>query len=112
MASLDVYRPAAQHQLALLGQQTDTAVLDIVAGEQPVPIAQRALDLARRQGFDVVILDTAGRLTVDERMMEAPRVKAAPIRRRRCWSPTRLPVKTRWRWPAPSTRRSALPASC
>lgn len=78
MASLDVYRPAAQHQLAVLGQQTDTAVLDIVQGEQPVPIALRALDVARRQGYDVVILDTAGRLTIDERMMdEAAAVKAA-----------------------------------
>jgi signal recognition particle subunit SRP54 len=78
MASLDVYRPAAQHQLAVLGQQTDTAVVDIVPDEEPVPIARRALDIARRQGYDVVILDTAGRLTIDERMMqEAAAVKAA-----------------------------------
>jgi signal recognition particle subunit SRP54 len=78
MASLDVYRPAAQHQLAVLGEQTDTAVLDIVSGEQPVAIAQRAMDTARRHGYDVVILDTAGRLTVDDRMMdEAAAVKAA-----------------------------------
>jgi signal recognition particle subunit SRP54 len=78
MASLDVYRPAAQHQLAVLGRQTDTAVVDIVPGEQPVPIALRALDVGRRQGYDVVILDTAGRLTIDERMMqEAAAVKAA-----------------------------------
>jgi signal recognition particle subunit SRP54 len=78
MASLDVYRPAAQHQLAVLGRQTDTAVVDIVPGEQPVPIALRALDVARRQGYDVVVLDTAGRLTIDERMMqEAAAVKAA-----------------------------------
>jgi signal recognition particle subunit SRP54 len=78
MASLDVYRPAAQHQLAVLGRQTDTAVVDIVPDEEPVPIARRALDIARRQGYDVVILDTAGRLTIDERMMqEAAAVKAA-----------------------------------
>jgi signal recognition particle subunit SRP54 len=78
MASLDVYRPAAQHQLAVLGRQTDTAVMNIVPDEEPVPIARRALDIARRQGYDVVILDTAGRLTIDERMMqEAAAVKAA-----------------------------------
>jgi signal recognition particle subunit SRP54 len=78
MASLDVYRPAAQHQLAVLGTQTDTAVLDVVAGEMPVAIAARAMDVGRKQGFDVVILDTAGRLAIDEQMMaEAAAVKAA-----------------------------------
>jgi signal recognition particle subunit SRP54 len=78
LASLDVYRPAAQRQLAILGRQTDTASLDIVEGEAPVAIARRAMDTARRQGFDVVILDTAGRLAIDEAMMaEAGEVKAA-----------------------------------
>ncbi len=78
MASLDVYRPAAQQQLAVLGRQTETAVLDVVAGQEPVAIAERAMETARRQGYDVVILDTAGRLTIDERMMEeAAAVKAA-----------------------------------
>ena len=78
MASLDVYRPAAQQQLAVLGKQTETPVLDIVAGQQPEAIARRAMETARRQGYDVVILDTAGRLTVDETMMaEAAAVKAA-----------------------------------
>ena len=78
LASLDVYRPAAQRQLAILGQQTDTASLDIVEGEAPVAIARRAMDTARRQGFDVVVLDTAGRLAIDEAMMaEAAEVKAA-----------------------------------
>lgn len=77
MASLDVYRPAAQQQLAVLGEQTDTAVLDIVAGEQPLAIAERALATGRRQGFDVVIFDTAGRLAIDQPMMaEAAAVKA------------------------------------
>ena len=76
MASLDVYRPAAQHQLAVLGEQTDIPVLPVVAGQAPVAIAERALDTARRQGFDVVIFDTAGRLAVDEAMMaEAAAVK-------------------------------------
>ena len=78
MASLDVYRPAAQQQLAVLGHQTETAVLDVVPGQQPVDIALRAIDQARRHSFDVIILDTAGRLTVDDRMMEeAAAVKAA-----------------------------------
>ncbi|MFO1154720.1 MAG: signal recognition particle protein [Rhodospirillales bacterium] len=78
LASLDVYRPAAQRQLAILGQQTETPSLDIVEGEAPVAIARRAMETARRQGFDVVILDTAGRLAIDEAMMaEAAAVKAA-----------------------------------
>ncbi len=77
MASLDVYRPAAQQQLAILGQQTETATLEIVAGEKPEAIAARAMDTGRRQGFDVVILDTAGRSHIDEAMMsEVAAVKA------------------------------------
>jgi signal recognition particle subunit SRP54 len=77
MASLDVYRPAAQTQLTVLGRQVDTPVLDIIAGEKPLSIADRALDTARKQGFDVLILDTAGRLHLDEAMMtEVASVKA------------------------------------
>lgn len=76
MASLDIYRPAAQHQLAVLGEQSDTAVLPVVANEQPAAIAKRAMETGRREGYDVVILDTAGRLHVDEAMMaEAAAVK-------------------------------------
>jgi signal recognition particle subunit SRP54 len=70
MASLDVNRPAAQEQLAVLGTQADVATLPIVAGQTPVQIAQRALQSAKLQGFDVVILDTAGRLHVDQALME------------------------------------------
>ncbi|HMI20569.1 MAG TPA: signal recognition particle protein [Sphingomonas sp.] len=70
MASLDVNRPAAQEQLAILGTQTDVATLPIVAGQTPVQIAQRALQSAKLQGFDVVILDTAGRLHVDQALMD------------------------------------------
>ncbi|MDX3900835.1 MAG: signal recognition particle protein [Sphingobium sp.] len=70
MASLDVQRPAAQEQLAVLGAQTDVATLPIVAGQQPVDIARRALQSARLQGFDVVMLDTAGRLHVDQALMD------------------------------------------
>ena len=69
MASLDVARPAAQEQLAVLGRQTDVDTLPVVAGQQPVDIAKRALQAAKLQAFDVVLLDTAGRLHVDEQLM-------------------------------------------
>jgi len=69
MVSLDVYRPAAQDQLAILGKQVNVITLPIVAGQQPVDIARRGLAEARNGGFDVVIFDTAGRLTIDEAMM-------------------------------------------
>ena len=70
MASLDVARPAAQEQLAVLGRQADVATLPIVPGQQPVEIARRALQSARLQGFDVLLLDTAGRLHVDQALMD------------------------------------------
>ncbi|WP_294266286.1 signal recognition particle protein [uncultured Sphingomonas sp.] len=70
MASLDVNRPAAQEQLAVLGTQIEVATLPIVAGQQPVDIARRALQSAKLQGFDVVMLDTAGRLHVDQALMD------------------------------------------
>ncbi|MSO85001.1 MAG: signal recognition particle protein [Rhodospirillales bacterium] len=82
MASLDVTRPAAQQQLAQLGVQTGIRTLTPVLGERPVAIAKRALETARREAFDVVILDTAGRLALDEDMMaeaEAVRDAARPI---------------------------------
>src|SRR5215472_13629638 len=69
MASLDTYRPAAQEQLAVLGQQVGVDTLPIVAGQTPVQIANRALQAARLGGYDVVLLDTAGRTTLDEAMM-------------------------------------------
>jgi signal recognition particle subunit SRP54 len=69
MASLDVARPAAQEQLAVLGRQTNVDTLPIVAGQQPVDIAKRALQSAKLQGYDVVLLDTAGRLHVDDQLM-------------------------------------------
>jgi len=69
MASLDVQRPAAQEQLRVLGEQTNVATLPIVAGQQPVDIARRARTAAKLQGFDVLILDTAGRLHVDAALM-------------------------------------------
>ena len=70
MASLDVNRPAAQEQLAVLGAQISVATLPIVAGQQPVDIAKRALQAARLQGYDVLMLDTAGRLHVDAQLMD------------------------------------------
>ena len=69
LASLDVQRPAAQEQLAVLGRQIGVASLPIVSGEKPVAITRRALETARTQGYDVVILDTAGRLHVNEELM-------------------------------------------
>jgi signal recognition particle subunit SRP54 len=69
MASLDVNRPAAQEQLKVLGEQADVATLPIVAGQQPVDIARRALESARLQAADVLLLDTAGRLHVDAALM-------------------------------------------
>ncbi|MEP3233882.1 MAG: signal recognition particle protein [Hyphomicrobiales bacterium] len=70
MASLDVRRPAAQKQLAVLGEQNDVDTLPIVEGQMPVQIAERAQTAARLGGYDVVILDTAGRLAIDEPLMQ------------------------------------------
>jgi signal recognition particle subunit SRP54 len=76
LASIDVQRPAAQEQLFVLGKQIGVSVLPIVGGQKPVDIARRALSVARSEGFDVVILDTAGRLAIDEELM----AEAASIR--------------------------------
>ena len=78
LASLDTQRPAAQLQLAQLADQAKVPSLPIVAGQTPVEIARRAMDTARREGFDIVILDTAGRLSIDEALMdEVKQVRAA-----------------------------------
>ncbi len=69
MASLDTRRPAAQQQLKILGEQTGVATLPIVPLEMPLAITRRAIETARREGFDVLILDTAGRLSIDEELM-------------------------------------------
>jgi len=69
MASLDVARPAAQEQLAVLGRQANVDTLPVVAGQQPVEIARRAVQAAKLQAYDVVLLDTAGRLHVDDQLM-------------------------------------------
>jgi signal recognition particle subunit SRP54 len=78
LASLDTRRPAAMEQLAVLGRQVGVDTLPIVAGQSAVQIARRAMEAARLGGYDVVMLDTAGRVTVDEALMaEAAEVKAA-----------------------------------
>lgn len=77
MASLDVARPAAQEQLAVLGRQTNVDTLPIVSGQTPVQIAERALQSARLQGYDVLLLDTAGRLHVDDQLMAEMKAVAA-----------------------------------
>ncbi|WP_337877113.1 signal recognition particle protein [Elioraea sp.] len=69
LASLDTRRPAAMEQLATLADRAGVISLPIVAGQSPVEIARRALDEARRGGFDVLVLDTAGRLAIDEALM-------------------------------------------
>lgn len=77
MASLDVYRPAAQEQLASLGRQLDIETLPVVEGEKPLIIARRAMAMGRLQGFDVVLLDSAGRLHIDDVLMrEVAAIKA------------------------------------
>jgi len=69
MASLDVRRPAAMEQLAILGKEAGVETLAIVPGQAPADITRRALSAARLGGYDVLILDTAGRTTLDEAMM-------------------------------------------
>jgi len=69
MASLDVHRPAAQEQLRVLGEQIDVTTLPIIKGQMPVAIANRAMEAGRLGGFDIVMLDTQGRLHIDEGLM-------------------------------------------
>ncbi len=69
LASLDVYRPAAQEQLAQLAKQINVDVLPIVNGEKPLAITKRALSEAKKGVYDLLILDTAGRLQIDEDLM-------------------------------------------
>ena len=77
MASLDVNRPAAQEQLAVLGGQVGVATLPIVPGQTPVEIATRAIHAARLQAVDVLMLDTAGRLHVDQALMDEMKAVSA-----------------------------------
>ncbi len=78
LASLDIYRPAAQQQLKILAENNGLNVLPIIKCEKPVSNAKRAMDMGRKQGFDAVILDTAGRLHIDmELMSEVAQVRDA-----------------------------------
>ena len=77
MASLDVNRPAAQEQLKVLGEQVGVATLPIIPGQQPTEIATRALQAAKLQAVDVLLLDTAGRLHVDSALMDEMKAVAA-----------------------------------
>lgn len=70
LASLDVYRPAAQEQLRVIGEQIGVDSLPIVEKQKPVDIAKRALKIGRTEGYDVIILDTAGRLSIDDALMQ------------------------------------------
>ncbi len=70
LASLDIYRPAAQDQLAVLGTQISVATLPIIKDEKPEKITKRALEMGRLEGYDIIILDTAGRLHIDADLME------------------------------------------
>jgi signal recognition particle subunit SRP54 len=78
LASLDTQRPAAREQLRQLAEQAGVPSLPIIEGQTPVQIAQRAMDTGRREGFDIVLLDTAGRLSIDEELMrEVQDIRAA-----------------------------------
>ena len=70
LVSLDVYRPAAQKQLGILAQQLNLDALDIIEGQKPLEIAKRAFEVAKKQSIDVIILDTAGRLHIDDALMQ------------------------------------------
>ncbi|HUM08098.1 MAG TPA: signal recognition particle receptor subunit alpha, partial [Acidocella sp.] len=79
LASLDTQRPAAQLQLEQLAQKAEVACLPIIPGQTPLQIAHRAMDTARREVYDVVILDTAGRLSIDLALMEEVKAIRAAV---------------------------------
>lgn len=82
VASLDIYRPAAQQQLEQVAKQAGIASLPIVAGEKPLAITERAIKTARLEGYDVLLLDTAGRLHIDTELMDelkAVKSRANPL---------------------------------
>ena len=70
MASLDVQRPAAQEQLATLGKQVEVETVEIIKGQKPIEITKRSLEKSKKESFDVLILDTAGRLQIDNELMK------------------------------------------
>ncbi len=70
LASLDIYRPAAQEQLEILAKKAEAGSLPIVKGDKPDKITKRALEMGRLEGYDVIILDSAGRLSIDDALMD------------------------------------------
>ena len=84
MASLDIYRPAAMEQLAILGSQIGVDTLPVVAGETAVQIAKRAKQQATLGGYDVFMLDTAGRLQIDKTLMQEVEDAANIAERPKC----------------------------
>ncbi len=70
VASLDIYRPAAQMQLEQVASKAGVTSLPIVEGEKPLVITERAMKMARLEGYDVLLLDTAGRLHIDDELMD------------------------------------------
>ena len=114
MASLDVARPAAQQQLKILGEQAGVATLPIIAGQMPVDIAKRAMEAGRLGGYDVVLLDTAGRTHVDEALMAEVAAVRAAVNPHECQFVScayavdrHYPDARRWRW---ARRRGPLHA--
>jgi signal recognition particle subunit SRP54 len=113
MASLDVARPAAQEQLAVLGTQANVSTLPIIAGQQPVDIARRAVQAARLQAYDVLLLDTAGRLHVDQALMDEMKAVAEVGRPHDVLLVVdALTGRTRSTSPRASRGRWSSPASC
>ena len=77
LVSADVYRPAAMEQLKVLGRQIGAGIFDAAGSQDPVAICVQAVEEARRNGYEVIIVDTAGRLAIDAAMMnELKRIKA------------------------------------
>ena len=82
MASLDIYRPAAQHQLDVLGKSIQVATVPIIPNESPLQITERALKISKTEGYDILLLDTAGRLHIDSVLMDEIseiKAKAKPL---------------------------------
>ena len=90
LVSTDVRRPAAMEQLRVLGAQVGVPVLETRETEDPIEIGSRALARAETAGYDAIIFDTAGRLQIDEELMdELARLRGRHSRITSCWSPTR-----------------------
>ena len=69
MVSLDIYRPAAQEQLKMLGEKCGVQTLPVIPGQQPLEICRRAINAANLSGTEILLFDTAGRTQIDIQMM-------------------------------------------